>query len=344
MSEIDRSAYVGATRAGVYSMSAHGASGRGVRVTSMSRRSVLAGLGGATGAVALGAFAPPASAQANGGGGFGPSSAAAAAPLAPAALTPGLAYLPVDPSAFEPISSGQGRALNAATGTSILTPPGGLVAAVIVPIGAVLKEITFAYFSPAGALTVALWKKALTTGWALVAPHPPTGLDLANGPSIQTVTFELTEPVDGTSTYMMLLNSISTTTQSVHGMLVGYAPPATPPPPAFVPISPINRVLDTRTTGGKLRPDEERVIDLHVPGFASAAVINLTVTATEVAGFVAVFPANVAYPGNSSINWSAPDQNIANGVVTGTDRSGHVKIRGGVNATDVVIDVQGYLA
>jgi hypothetical protein len=72
-------------------------------------------------------------------------------------------------------------------------------------------------------------------------------------------------------------------------------------------------------------------------------VINLTVTGTEAAGFVAVFAADVPYPGNSNINWSASGQNIANGVITATDRSGNVKIRGGVNATDVVIDVQGFI-
>ena len=213
------------------------------------------------------------------------------------------------------------------------------MAPVIVPVGSVLKEITFAYFSTAGTLNLGLWRKGLTTGWSLIAPNPPTGLNLANGAAIQTVTFTLDEKVDGTSTYMVLMNGITTTTQSVHGMLVGYLPPAQ----AFVPISPIDRVLDTRTTGGKLQANEERTIDLHVPAFARAAVINLTVTNTEIAGFVAVFPADVGYPGNSSINWSASNQNIANGVITATDPTGKVKIRGGVNPTDVVIDTQGFL-
>jgi hypothetical protein len=36
-------------------------------------------------------------------------------------------------------------------------------------------------------------------------------------------------------------------------------------------------------------------------------------------------------------------QNLANGVITATDPTGKVKIRGGVNPTDVVIDVQGFL-
>ena len=84
------------------------------------------------------------------------------------------------------------------------------------------------------------------------------------------------------------------------------------------------RVLDTRIMGVKLNPDEKRVVPPRVPGF------------------VAVFAANVAWPGNSNINWSQSDQNLANGVVTAVDPSGAVKIRGGVNRTHVVIDVQGY--
>jgi hypothetical protein len=82
---------------------------------------------------------------------------------------------------------------------------------------------------------------------------------------------------------------------------------------------------------------------LGVPGFASAAVINLTITETENAGFVAVFAANVSWPGNSSIDWSSTNQNLANSVITAVDSTGHIKIRGGVNPTNVVIDVQGYL-
>jgi hypothetical protein len=311
----------------------------------VTRRTLLAGAGVAAAAATIGTFATTAGAQADGSGGFSSSASdASGASLRPAALTAGLTYLPVDPTLFEPINSNQVRLVTAVNGTSITTPPGGLMAPVVVPVGSVLKEITFAYFSTAGTLNLALWKKGLTTAWNLLAPSPPTGLNLPNGPATQTATFTLTETVDGTSTYMILMNNITTTAQSVHGLLIGYAPPALPPvPPAYVAASPIARVLDTRTTGGKLGPDEERIISLGVPGSVNGAVINLTITETEGAGFVAVFPADVAYPGNSSINWSAPNENIANGVITAVDPTGKVKIRGGVNPTHVVIDVLGAL-
>jgi len=309
----------------------------------VNRRTLLAGAGATAAAATIGSLSTTAGAQTDPSGGFGPSATATPAAAAPA-LDPDLSYLPVDPTLFEPISTGQGRFINAASGTSSATAAGGLLAPVIVPVGNVLKEITFAYFSTADGLNLGLWRKRLTTGWALIAPNPPTGLNLPAGADIQTATFKLDETVDGTSTYMILLNGISSLTQSVHGMLVGYAPPPAPPSlPAFVPALPIARVLDTRTTGGKLEPNEERIVSLGVAGSVSAAVINLTVTGTEGAGFVAVFPADVAYPGNSSINWSASDQNIANGVLTAVDATGKVKIRGGVNPTHVVIDVVGAL-
>jgi hypothetical protein len=56
-----------------------------------------------------------------------------------------------------------------------------------------------------------------------------------------------------------------------------------------------------------------------------------------------VFPAGITWPGNSSINWSATGQNIANGVTTALDLNGQVVIRGGANRTHVVIDRVGWL-
>jgi hypothetical protein len=129
--------------------------------------------------------------------------------------------------------------------------------------------------------------------------------------------------------------------QFVQGLRIGYIPP----PQAFVALNPIPRVLDTRTGSlGKLNPNEERRVTLTgVPGFAASAVINLTVTDTEGAGYVAVFPADVPWPGNSSINWSDGGQILANSVVTAVDATGTIAIHGGVGRTHVVIDVQGYL-
>jgi hypothetical protein len=146
-------------------------------------------------------------------------------------------------------------------------------------------------------------------------------------------------PLDGSVSYMVYNTGFSAADQLIQGLRIGYLPPAQ----AFVALPAIHRALDTRTTGGKLNPDEERVVALGVPSFARAAVINLTVTDTEGAGFVAVFAANAPYAGNSSINWSATGQILANGAITAIDPTGNAKIRGGIAKTHVVIDVQGYL-
>jgi hypothetical protein len=145
---------------------------------------------------------------------------------------------------------------------------------------------------------------------------------------------------DGSTSYMAFVE-FSALGQLVQGLRIGYVPP----PRAFVALDPIPRVLDRRTSPlGKLNPNEERRVTLTgAPGFATSAVINLTVTDTEGAGYVAVFPANVPWPGNSSINWSDGGQILANSVVTAVDPTGTIAIHGGVGRTHIVIDAQGYL-
>jgi hypothetical protein len=125
--------------------------------------------------------------------------------------------------------------------------------------------------------------------------------------------------------------------QSVFGTTIGYLPPTQ----GFVPFAGTPRVLDTRG-GAKLAPGAEINVDLAMPG-ARSAVLNVTVTQTDLAGYVAVFPADIAWPGNSSVNWSAPNQNVANGVITKVDPTGKIKIRGGDAATHVIVDRIGYM-
>ena len=71
-----------------------------------------------------------------------------------------------------------------------------------------------------------------------------------------------------------------------------------------------------RTDSGELAPNVPRTIALGFPG-ARGAVLNVALTLTEGAsGWVAAFPANITWPGNSSVNWAAPNPTIANGVIT----------------------------
>jgi hypothetical protein len=301
----------------------------------VSRRSILAGLGAAAGA---GAFATGFGASAHA---ATPSSAALLRGITTAAvppLTPGLGYVLLDGLAFvpddpmaHPRTSNMGQGYTTTAGWRLDAP-------LVVPVGSQLKEISVAYLAPAPA-----------SGPALLIFRQPLGdnlqsvgtVNLPESAAQSVVTAPLSETVDGSSTYnLQFFVGFTNPTAFIYAVRVGYLPA----PQAFVPVSPSKRVLDTRLTGGKLNPNEERIVPLDgVPSFAHGAVINLTVTETEGAGYVAAFPAGTAWPGNSSVNWSGPDENVANAVLTATDANGRITIRGGVNRTQVVIDVVGYL-
>lgn len=131
----------------------------------------------------------------------------------------------------------------------------------------------------------------------------------------------------------------------------------------FHPLPVPLRIYDSRrgqgpasTGAGPIAPGEERTIDLTVgyqggsttpvdavPLAATAAALNITVVDTVGSGFLAVFSADQAYSGTSNINWSGPDQIVANYAVSATSLAGAVKVRaGGTGPTDLIIDVSGY--
>jgi len=289
-------------------------------------------MGVAAGAAALGTGI--------GSAGAAPGRLVAAGPaLDPAAdpLVPGLTYTVIDGTAFTPRDSDSAWNRSIANQGANLTSGGTLVAPIDLPVGALLKEVTLYYLSSlaSNAQVASVQRKAFIGGYEELAP-PAT---LPKSDSLLAFTWDVNEVVNGTATYALFVNTFDNT-QLVGGMRVGYVAPASP---AFFPLAQITRVLDTRTTGGKLAPNEERTVSLGLPAGSRAGVINLTVTETEAGGFVAAFPAGTAYAGNSSINWFGPNQNLANGVICAVDGAGRITIRGGVNKTHVVIDVQGYL-
>lgn len=123
-----------------------------------------------------------------------------------------------------------------------------------------------------------------------------------------------------------------------------------PSTPGFHAIAPL-RVYDSRLTGGPMIGGQTRAISVAmttlgaaaVPPAASAILYNLTVTdTTSGAGFLALFPFGTSYPGNSSINWTAAGQTLANGgaVSLGGDRQVNVFDAGG--GTQFILDVTGY--
>jgi hypothetical protein len=76
---------------------------------------------------------------------------------------------------------------------------------------------------------------------------------------------------------------------------------------------------------------------------AKAALVNLTITNTEGSGFLGLFPTGTAWPGTSSINWSGPNQIVANSATVAVSPEGSIDIFcGGGGRTHVVVDLLGY--
>jgi len=305
----------------------------------LTRRGLLAGMGAAAGVAAFASGVVPGGVLAAGASpahlfgeepGFDPSADV---------LVPGLTYVVVDGSAFTPRTADSSWPRSVVTLGTNLTSGGALVASLDVPVGAVLKQVTLYYLFPASGaeLTASIMRKLFIGAYDDVAPP----VALPTGPDLQSYTWDISEPVNGSATYSIFVNTLDDT-QLVGGLRFGYSTPSQSSQ-AFYALDKITRVLDTRTGGGKLAPNEERIVTLGVPAAARAGVINLTVTETEAAGYVSVFPANVKWPGNSNINWFSNNQNLANGVISAVDATGRITLRGGVNKTHVVVDVQGYL-
>jgi hypothetical protein len=125
----------------------------------------------------------------------------------------------------------------------------------------------------------------------------------------------------------------------------------------FVPVNPY-RSFDSRVyTDGLMLWNEEVIFDVitdvngnpRIPSDAVAVTYNLTVTGTfGVKGFLAVYPGDILWPGNSSINWFAPEIDLANGGVVALGNwngPGEIAVYCGnvfETATDFIIDITGY--
>lgn len=125
----------------------------------------------------------------------------------------------------------------------------------------------------------------------------------------------------------------------------------------FVPINPY-RAIDSRAfVDGFLTPGDEVFFDVitdvngvpQIPDTAVAVTYNLTATGTFGAeGYLAVFPADINWPGNSSINWFASGISLANGGVVALgnlDAPGQISVYCGNVAqtgSDYIVDITGY--
>jgi hypothetical protein len=297
-------------------------------VPSVSRRALIGGIA-AAGAATVATLASAGSA----------SGAPAAEPVL-AAPVEGLIYLPVDAFAFDVagVSNTSYRLYQASTGMQPEPPAAFLYAPLPIPVGSVIKQLNVYY---QGQPVVNVKHREFTANpAALVDLTPPTTLAAAGGgPKSQTLTANAALTA-GASYSLAVFCSAG---DSILGATIGYVPPAQ----GFVPfvgtaaLGP--RVLDTRS-GAKFAVDEERVIDLSsrlIPS-ARAAVVNITATGTGGFGFLSAYQDGIAWPGNSTVNYTAPDQTVANAAVV-TMVAGKIKVRCGNASAHVIIDVVGAL-
>ena len=109
------------------------------------------------------------------------------------------------------------------------------------------------------------------------------------------------------------------------------------------------RKLDTRQPGpltGKIVPGQVKTVRLgpELIAGAKAALLNVTVTATESFGFLTLYDASQPPPATSTINWGASGETIANGATTGVTGGSLAVLGGGVAASKahVIVDLVGY--
>ena len=119
------------------------------------------------------------------------------------------------------------------------------------------------------------------------------------------------------------------------------------PTSVYTAITPSRR-LDTRTgAGGPAAPfgvGEIRSATMTggaVPGDATAVVVNVTVTNPSVGGYLTVFPAGVARPLASSLNFGR-GVTVANLVTVGLGTDGALAVYNDAGTTEVIADVVGY--
>jgi hypothetical protein len=120
--------------------------------------------------------------------------------------------------------------------------------------------------------------------------------------------------------------------------------------PGFGAVTPV-RVMDTREgLGGlKLAPGGVRNLKVtghgDVPDSTAVGAVSLNVTSTDptAAGFLTVWPAGLARPLASNLNFTA-GQTVANAVPVGVDEDGQISIYNSSGDTDVIVDVTGWYA
>jgi hypothetical protein len=219
--------------------------------------------------------------------------------------------------------------------------------------GAALLDVSVT-LDPAGqtgTVTLSRHKPGTDQTLATVNYGPATGVTTVNA---QVDPVEYAEP--DTWSYQVAVDVKNGVV--VHQATVNYFAPA-----SQVVLIPPTRIYDTRATHsyiplptsphvGKVSTGQQIgfSVDPVVPRYINGVILNVTVTETEGGGYVVVWIPTGGDPSGpppsvSNINWSGPNQTLANLVFARLFEEADVLINvGGVGRTHIVVDVVGYLA
>jgi hypothetical protein len=243
-----------------------------------------------------------------------------------AATSPSLSYLGIDAYAF--FDDLGDRLYQTLTGTQTsdntldrIWAPLGL------PAGTILREIAVCY---QGSPIVEISRRPFFDGVQATIPAQVFQQTFPDGPGgPNTTTRAINVTIDPSFTYT--LSAFLSPGDSILGVRLGYLGGFVP----FTGASP--RILDTRVAGQgpALAVNVPRKVTLGLPG--RAAILNVTAAEPTGRGNIAAYAGNIAFPGNSSVNF-AGDRNTANLVIVSMDPTGAINLRAAFASTHVVVD------
>jgi len=115
----------------------------------------------------------------------------------------------------------------------------------------------------------------------------------------------------------------------------------------YNPVSP-TRVLGSLQAGQPIGPGAATAVTVasasptdNVPATATAVVLNVTSSQASAASFLTVYPAGVARPLASNVNFTA-GETVANRVTVGVGTGGQIEVFNGAGTARVDVDVSGY--
>jgi hypothetical protein len=254
-------------------------------------------------------------------------------PSAPVVVEAPGAIHALTPSRLLDSRTGQGGFTGPATnGTVIkLTVVGG-TSGVPTDASAVLVNLTVTQPTASGYVTA--YASGGTAPWVSNANFTP-GVTVAN------LSLVPVGAVDGAIALKVATPGSVHVIADVQGYVVGGTVSAAG---AVVPVTPA-RVLDTRTTqhvgtGGTISLTVAGVVG--VPADASAVVANITVTGTTGPGYLTAWPAGVARPTSSNVNF-VTGQTVPNMAIVKVGANKSISLFNSSGPMDMVVDIQGYV-